>query len=47
MVSMNLRNIGILNIEGSDFSCIISLINKHEAIKLLQSADLTGKTATL
>ena len=30
---INLSNIFILNIEGSDYRCIISLISTNEAIK--------------
>ena len=44
---INLKDIGILNIKGSDYRCIISLIRKNEAIKLLQNADLTLKIGTL
>ena len=47
MMSMNLRDIAILNIKGSDYRCIISLISKDEAIKLMQKADLTEKSGTL
>ena len=47
MMSMNLSNIAILNIKGSDYCCIISLISKSEAIKLLQNTDLTEKSGTL
>ena len=47
MISINLSNIAILNIKGSDDHCIISLISKNEAIELLQSADLTEKSGTL
>ena len=37
MISINLSDIAILNIRGSDYYyCIISLISKIEAIKLLQ-----------
>ena len=39
MMSMNLSDIAILNIEGSDYHCIISLISKHEAINLMQNVD--------
>ena len=35
MMSMNLSDIAILNINGSDYRCIISLIRKNEAIDLL------------
>ena len=32
MMSINLSDIAILNIKGSDYGCIISLISKNEAI---------------
>ena len=35
MMSINLGNIAILNIKGSDYHCIISLISKNETIKFL------------
>ena len=40
---MNLSGIAILNIKGSDYRCIVSLISKTEAIKLMQNSDLTKK----
>ena len=40
---MNLRDIAILNIKGSAYGSIISLISKNEAINLMQNADLTKK----
>ena len=43
MMSMNLSDIAILNIKASDYHCIISLINKNEAINLMQNSDLTEK----
>ena len=43
MMSMNLSDIAILNIKGSDYRCIISLISKNEAINLIQNVDLTEK----
>ena len=43
MVSITLSDFDILNIKGSDYRCIISLIRKSEAIKLMQNADLTEK----
>ena len=43
MMSMNLCNIAILIIKGSDYRCIISRISKNEAINLIQNADLTKK----
>ena len=42
-MSMNLSNIAVLNIKGSEYSCIISLISKNEALILLQNAGLTKK----
>ena len=47
MISINLNNIAILNIEGSDYYCIISLITKNEAVNLLQNADLTENSGTI
>ena len=47
MMLLNLSDIAILNIKGSDYRCIISLISKNEAIILMQNADLTEKTGTL
>ena len=47
IMSMNLSNVAILNIKGSDYHCINSLINKNEAINLMQNADLTDKSGTL
>ena len=47
IVSINLSNMVILNIKYSDFRCIISLISKNEAIKLMENADLTEKSRTL
>ena len=39
MMSMSLSDIAILNIKGSDYRCIISLISKIEAIILMQNTD--------
>ena len=47
IMSINLSDIAILNIKGSYFRCIISLISKNETIKLMQNADLTEKSGTL
>ena len=47
MISVNLSDIAILDIKGSDYCCIISLISKNEAISLLQNADLTEESVTL
>ena len=41
MMSVNLSDIAILNIKGSDYCCIISRISKNEAINVMQNADLT------
>ena len=43
IMSINLRDIAILNIKGSDYRCIISLISKNEAITLLQNANFFEK----
>ena len=43
MMFINLSDIAILNIKGSDYPCIISLISKNETIKLSKNADLTEK----
>ena len=40
MMHRNLSNIGILNIKGSDYRCIISGIRKSKAINLTQNTDL-------
>ena len=47
MMSINLDTIVIFNIRGSDYGCIISLISKNEAIRLMQNADLTKKSGSL
>ena len=47
MMSVNLSDIAILNIKGSDYCSIISLFSTNEAIKLLQNADLTEKSGIL
>ena len=47
MMSVKLSDIAILNINGSDYRCIVSLISKNKPIKLLQNADLTEKSGTL
>ena len=43
MKSLNLSNIAILSIKGSDYHCIITLISKNEPINLLKNADLPKK----
>ena len=47
MMSINLSDIAHLNIKDSDYRCIISLISKGKAIKLMQNVDLTKKSGTL
>ena len=43
IMSMKLSNFAILNIKGSDYRCIMSLISKDETINLMQNSDLTKK----
>ena len=43
MMSINLSNIAILNIKGSDYCCVISLISKNESIKFIKDTGLTEK----
>ena len=43
MISMNLSNVAILNIKGSDCCPIISGISSNELIDVMQNADLTKK----
>ena len=40
---MNISDIAVLSIKGTDYRCIISLISKNEATNLMQNADLTEK----
>ena len=47
IMSINVSDIAILNIKGSDSRCIISLISKNEAINVMQNADLTKKSRVL
>ena len=47
MISVNFSDTAILNIKGSDYRCIISLIIKNEAINLSQNNDLTKKSGIL
>ena len=46
-MSINLNNIAFLNIKGSVYCCITSLIGKTETIKLMQNAGFTKKSGTL
>ena len=43
MISVNISDIAILNIKGSNYRCIISLIRKNDAVNLMQNANLTQK----
>ena len=47
MMSMNLSDIAILNIKGSDYRCIISLTSKNEVRNLNQNANLTEESRAL
>ena len=47
LMSMNLSDIAILKIKGADCRCIITGINKKEAINLMQNNDLTKKCGIL
>ena len=44
MMSINFSDIAILNIRGSDYHFIMSLISKNEAINLLRNADSRKET---
>ena len=46
MMSMTLSDIAILNIKGSGYCCIITVISKNKAINLMQNVDLTEKSRT-
>ena len=46
MMSMTLSDIAILNIKGSGYCCIITVISKKKAINLMQNVDLTEKSRT-
>ena len=46
-MSVNLSDIAILNIKGSDYYCIINLISKYETISLTKKADLTKKKGNI
>ena len=47
MMSVNLSDFAILNVNGPDYCCFISLISENEATNLIQNADLTEKSVTL
>ena len=43
IMSMNLSNIAILDIQGVDYRCIISEISKSEVINLMRNVQLSEK----
>ena len=43
MMSMNLSDIAILNINGVNYPCIINGISKSEAVNITQKSNLTKK----
>ena len=47
MMSIKFSNITILNIKGSDYLCIISLISKNDSTNLMQNSDLIEKSRVL
>ena len=47
MTSIQLSNVAILNYHGADYCCIISRINKSEAIKLMENFNLTEKMQSI
>ena len=47
MMSMNLSNIAISNIKGTNYCYIISRISKTKAINVMQNTNLTEKSGTL
>ena len=46
MMSMNLNDIAILNVQGIDYCCIINRISKSETIGLLINSRLYKKRRT-
>ena len=47
MMSISLGHIANLNIQGSDYHCIINRTSKSDAINLMQNIDLTEECGTL
>ena len=43
IISVDLNNIAILNINGPDYCCNINRISKDDALNLLKNTDLTEK----
>ena len=46
-ISINLNDIPVINLNGINYRCIISGINKSEVVNLLQNANLSEKSDTL
>ena len=44
---MNISDVAILNIQGTDYRCIINGISKSEPVNLLQKANLSERHGTL
>ena len=47
MISINLSNVAILNIKGTNYCCIISDISKSESINLMQKVNFSKKGGAL
>ena len=47
MITVNIKDIVILKIQGVDYCFTINKINKNEGLNLLQNADLTKISGTL
>ena len=47
LMYMNLSNFAILKIRCADYCCIISRINKSEAINLMENINFNKKSRTL
>ena len=47
LMSANLNNIAILNINSADYRCIINGISKSDAVNLLQNTNLTEERGVL
>ena len=44
---INLSDTATLKVKNADYCCIVTGINKNEAIKVLESIDLTEKSGTI
>ena len=47
MMSMDLRDVAVLNIKGFDYCFILSGISENEATNIMQNIDLTEKNRSL